>query len=104
MEEKSISLYSDKGGADKVYNVFLVARGSDFIVNYQKGARGSTLTNGTKTGSPVPYDKAVAIFDRLVKEKMTGSSKCVYLMELRLRLFWLHFSVLSSCNHSVIPV
>jgi hypothetical protein len=33
MQEKSISLYSDKGGADKVYNVFLVARSSDFIVN-----------------------------------------------------------------------
>jgi bifunctional non-homologous end joining protein LigD len=68
MQEKSISLYSDKGGADKVYNVFLVARGSDFIVNYQNGARGSTLTNGSKTTTPVPYDKAVTIFDTLVKK------------------------------------
>jgi bifunctional non-homologous end joining protein LigD len=75
MQEKSISLYSDKGGADKVYNVFLVASGNDFKVNYQNGARGSTLTNGTKTASPVAYDKAVAIFDKLVKEKMAGSSK-----------------------------
>lgn len=103
MQEKSISLYSDKGGADKVYNVFLVASGNDFKVNYQNGARGCTLTNGSKTTTPVPYDKAITIFDKLVKEKMTDSSKCVYLMELHLCPFWLHLSVRSSCNHSVIP-
>jgi hypothetical protein len=49
--------------------------GGSFIVNYQNGARGSTLTNGSKTTTPVPYDKAITIFDKLVKEKMTGSSK-----------------------------
>jgi hypothetical protein len=43
MEEKSISLYSDKSGADKVYNVFPVVSGSDFKVSYQNGARSNQL-------------------------------------------------------------
>jgi len=41
-----------------------------FVVNLQSGRRGSTLRRGTKTATPVPYDQAKSIYDRLVKEKM----------------------------------
>lgn len=73
--QQSISLHANSGGSDKIYNVFLVEEGDGYKVNYQNGRRGSTLTNGTKTATAVPFEKAKAIFDKLVKEKMTGSSK-----------------------------
>jgi bifunctional non-homologous end joining protein LigD len=40
------------------------------VVNFAYGRRGSTLTTGTKTSSPVAYDAARLIYDKLVKEKM----------------------------------
>ena len=73
--ERSISLHSSANGASKVYNVFLQKAAGGYIVRYQNGRLGSTLTGGDKTPAPVPIEKAEAIFDKLVREKMTGSSK-----------------------------
>ena len=42
-----------------------------FTVNFQYGRRGSTLKAGTKTADPVAEDKAVKIYDKLVKSKMS---------------------------------
>ena len=43
--------------------------GDGFVVNFAYGRRGSTLTTGTKTASPVPFEQAKKIYDKLVKEK-----------------------------------
>lgn len=73
---RSARLHSTHAGSDKVYNVYLAelpdAKG--YIVNFENGRRGSTLTPGTKTASPVTLEKATAIFEKLVKEKVNGSS------------------------------
>jgi bifunctional non-homologous end joining protein LigD len=73
---RSARLHSTHAGSDKVYNVYLAelpdAKG--YIVNFENGKRGSTLTPGTKTLSPVSLEKATAIFEKLVKEKVNGSS------------------------------
>jgi hypothetical protein len=72
---QSVSLHSSAGGADKLYNVFLLPKDDGYIVNYQNGRRGGTLTNGTKTATPVPLDKAQAIFEQIaVTADLTSSS------------------------------
>ena len=67
---KQISLFFKSGSSDKEYHAQLEPKGSGFVVNFQYGRRGSTLTAGTKTPSPLPQDKAEAIYDKLVQEKM----------------------------------
>jgi len=67
---KQISLFFKSGSSDKEYHAQLEPKGSGFVVNFQYGRRGSTLTAGTKTPSPVPIAKAEAIYDKLVQEKM----------------------------------
>ena len=70
MEElKTTSLYYRQGSSDKEYHVRLEAQGEGFVVNTAFGRRGSTLSTGTKTSSPVYYDMALMIFDKLVQEK-----------------------------------
>ena len=71
-ESKSVSLYFRNGSSDKEYHAYLTASpdGDGYVVTFQYGRRGSTLTTGTKTQSPVAYDKAVVIFDKLVASKM----------------------------------
>ena len=39
------------------------------MVDFAYGRRGSTLTTGTKTSSPVPLEEAKAIYQKLIKEK-----------------------------------
>lgn len=67
--EQSISLYYREGRSDKVYQVQLQPYQSGFVVNFQFGRRGSTLQSGTKTPNPIPYDKAVRIYENLLAEK-----------------------------------
>ena len=70
MEEcKTTSLYYREGSSDKEYHVRLEAKDNGYVVNIAYGRRGSTLSTGTKTHSPVSYDAALVIFDRLVREK-----------------------------------
>jgi bifunctional non-homologous end joining protein LigD len=66
----SISLYFQEGGSDKEYHIQLVDTGDGYIVNFQYGRRGSNLTSGTKTTTPVPLDKAQKVFASLKREKM----------------------------------
>lgn len=67
---KQISLFFKEGSSDKEYHAQLEPKGSGFVVNFQYGRRGSTLTAGTKTPSPLPQAKAEAIYEKLVQEKM----------------------------------
>ena len=69
-KEETITLYYKEGGSDKVYTAILKPEGSGWVVNAQWGRRGSTMQTGTKTDSPVSYEEAKKIYDKLVKSKM----------------------------------
>ena len=68
-ETQSISLYYREGASDKEYHVRLEPKDTGYVVNIAYGRRGSTLSTGTKTSSPVYYDAALMIFERVVREK-----------------------------------
>lgn len=65
----TITLYYKEGSSDKVYQAAIESAGERFVVNFAYGRRGSALNTGTKTNVPVEYDKAVVIFEKLIKEK-----------------------------------
>jgi bifunctional non-homologous end joining protein LigD len=65
----SITLYYREGSSDKVYQCTIEPSGDLFVVNFAYGRRGTTLQTGTKTSSPVDYDTAKNIYDKLVREK-----------------------------------
>ena len=64
-----VSLYYREGSSDKVYQAAIEPAGSQFVVNFAYGRRGTTLTTGTKTSSPVDYAAAKKIYIKLVSEK-----------------------------------
>ena len=66
----STTLYFKEGNSDKVYRVAIQSRDGGYVVNFAYGRRGSTLTTGTKTSTPVDHDAATRIYEKLVREKM----------------------------------
>lgn len=56
--------------SDKVYHAYLVKEGSEYLVNFEFGKRGTKLQSGTKTVAPVSELEARHIFDKIVKEKL----------------------------------
>jgi len=66
---ESVTLYFREGSSDKVYQAAIEPAGSQFVVNFAYGRRGTTLTTGTKTSSPVDYAAAKKIYTKLVGEK-----------------------------------
>jgi bifunctional non-homologous end joining protein LigD len=66
---ESITLYYREGSSDKVYQCRIEPSGELFVVNFAYGRRGSTMNTGTKTSSPVDYELAKRIYDKLVREK-----------------------------------
>ena len=64
-----VALYYREGSSDKVYQAAIEPAGNQFVVNFAYGRRGSTLTTGTKTSSPVDYAAAKKIYTKLVSEK-----------------------------------
>jgi bifunctional non-homologous end joining protein LigD len=64
-----ITLYFREGSSDKIYQAGIQPKDGGFVVHFAYGRRGSALTTGTKTQSPVDYQKAKAIYDKLVREK-----------------------------------
>lgn len=82
-KEETITLYYKEGGSDKVYTAILKPEGSGWVVNAQWGRRGNTMQTGTKTNSPVSYEEAKTIYDKLIKSKMAkgyapGKTDTVY--------------------------
>ena len=69
-QTERITLYYREGSSDKVYQASIEPQGELFLVNFAYGRRGSTMTTGTKTQTPVDYDSAKNIYDKLVREKM----------------------------------
>jgi bifunctional non-homologous end joining protein LigD len=70
-QAESVTLYYREGSSDKVYQCSIEPSGDLFIVNFAYGRRGNTMNTGTKTSSPVDYDTAKSIYDKLVREKTT---------------------------------
>ena len=64
------SLFYTSGASDKEYHAQLLAEGSGYVVHFQYGRRGGTLTEGTKTKAPVAFEKAVKVFESLLAEKI----------------------------------
>jgi predicted DNA-binding WGR domain protein len=68
-QPERITLYYREGSSDKVYQASIEPQGEGFVVNFAYGRRGSTMNTGTKTQTPVDYDSARSIYDKLVREK-----------------------------------
>ena len=66
---EKITLYFRQGASDKVYQAAIHQDTGGCKVQFAYGRRGATLTTGSKTSSPVPYDEAKRIFDKLIREK-----------------------------------
>lgn len=67
---EEITLYFKQGKSDKVYKASIEEAGDKgHVVNFAYGRRGATLKTGTKTKTPVDYEKAKKIYDKLVKSK-----------------------------------
>jgi bifunctional non-homologous end joining protein LigD len=64
-----VTLYYREGSSDKVYHAAIESDGELFVVHFAYGRRGSTLSTGAKTSSPVDYETAKKIFTKLVNEK-----------------------------------
>jgi len=69
--QQSSFLYFTGQGSDKVYQVHLRPKDEGWVVDYGNGRRGGTLATGTKTSSPLAYEAALKIYDKVVKEKTT---------------------------------
>jgi bifunctional non-homologous end joining protein LigD len=72
---KNITLNYQEGTSDKVYQVAITQSSTGYAVNYSYGRRGSTLSTGTKTQSPVSLEMAEAIFHKLVQAKLAKGYK-----------------------------
>lgn len=68
-ETEQTTLYYRERSSDKVYQCSIEPSGDLFVVNFAYGRRGSTLSTGTKTSSPVDYMEAKNIYNRLIREK-----------------------------------
>jgi len=66
---KATTLYFKDSKSDKVYKASLEKEGDFYIVNFAYGKRDGNLKEGTKTKVPVTYEKALLIYDKLVKSK-----------------------------------
>ena len=66
---ESTTLYFREGSSDKVYQISIRPQGQGFMVHFAYGRRGSILSTGTKTQSPVTQIEAKRIYDRLIQEK-----------------------------------
>ena len=66
----SVRLTCTEGGSSKEYNAKIEAQGGGFVVTYAYGRIGGTLQAGTKTPKPVARDRAQAVYDKIVNEKL----------------------------------
>ena len=66
-------LWVREGNSDKVYEIDLVeVAAGQHVVNFRFGRRGTPLKDGTKTPLPLTLDKARAVYQKLVDEKLAG--------------------------------
>jgi bifunctional non-homologous end joining protein LigD len=66
---QTTTLYLRDGRSDKVYRAELAPQSGGWVVRFAYGRRGSTLTAGTKTPSPVSREEAEEVYNRLIRSK-----------------------------------
>jgi bifunctional non-homologous end joining protein LigD len=68
---ENIALYYDKGGSDKVYNIWLKksVTGVGWVVDFSYGKRGKALNSSTKTTNPTSWAMAQYTYDKLISDK-----------------------------------
>lgn len=66
----SITLYFREGPSDKVYQASICPKDDGYHVHFAYGRRGTTLSTGSKTKTPVAYPIAKGIYDKLIREKL----------------------------------
>ena len=64
------TLHCTEGNSDKLYVVEIAAASGGHVVTFAYGRRGSMLTRGEKTKSPVPLAEAERIAQRLIDSKV----------------------------------
>jgi bifunctional non-homologous end joining protein LigD len=67
--KESVSLFYREGTSDKVYLAAVKMVPDGYVVDFAYGRRGQALQTGRKTSTPVPMDKAMKIYAKLVAEK-----------------------------------
>ena len=68
--EKKVSMYFQQGASNKEYHAQLTqAPDGGWLVTFQYGRRGASLTFGQKTANPTTYEAASKAYDKLVAEK-----------------------------------
>jgi bifunctional non-homologous end joining protein LigD len=82
---ETTTLYFKEGSSDKVYQASIVQRGDGYVVQIAYGRRGTTLTTGTKTPTPVSEAEANRICEKLIQSKLakgyqTGKQGSAYLV------------------------
>ncbi len=65
----STRLFYKDGSSDKEYHAAIHETEAGCTVTFAFGRRGTALTSGTKTSSPVTREKAQLIYDKLIAEK-----------------------------------
>lgn len=83
MIHSQISFYYKDGSSDKVYHAQIVQKDDLYVVDFQYGRRGSTLTPGTKTKSPVTLEVAEKAFQTVIRERIAkgyteGESSAIF--------------------------
>jgi bifunctional non-homologous end joining protein LigD len=74
-EERNITLYSQQGGSDKVYQLMLHPVVGGFGLTYANGRRGAALKPKPKTTKPLTYDQALKEFNKIINSKKKSSSR-----------------------------
>jgi bifunctional non-homologous end joining protein LigD len=64
-----ITLYYTRGSSDKVYQASIEQADGGHVVRFAYGRRGATLQTGIKTNTPVSFNAAKRVYDKLVAEK-----------------------------------
>lgn len=59
--------------SNKEYQIDLRKNGKGWIVDFAYGRIGNTLQTGTKTPTPLPYEQALIVYNKLIESKMNGS-------------------------------
>lgn len=70
MNNESMALFYRDAKSDKQYNVELVSVGDLYVVNFAYGRRGGTMKAGTKTATPLPYEQAKKLYDKIVRGQL----------------------------------
>lgn len=67
---QQITLYYQLGSSDKVYQAGIAPEDNGYIVHFAFGRRGTTLQAGIKTQTPMAFEEARRVYERLVSEKL----------------------------------